>query len=155
MSDTHAPLLKKLLCAAVCADWKQVVLNGGPPCFHLSEAGRFCLRAERWMGHGTDKQRHDHAFVSLADLLAALAPPSVASPITSEQKDDDDLSRHFLGRAPVRLDHADTSCLQRGRKARGHFFKLGRGLIDLAIAGLRNRAARDKEKCAQREEVTQ
>jgi len=33
------------------ADWGQVICNGGPPCFHL-EGGRFCLRAERWPGHG-------------------------------------------------------------------------------------------------------
>lgn len=33
------------------ADWQQVVFNGGPPCFHI-EDGRFCLRAQRWEGHG-------------------------------------------------------------------------------------------------------
>ena len=46
-----------------CIDWQQVVLNGGPPCFHI-ERGRFCLAAERWAGHGVF-----HNYVSLADLL--------------------------------------------------------------------------------------
>jgi hypothetical protein len=49
--------------AARLADWGQVASNGGPPCFHL-EGGRFCLRAERWDGHGPV-----HVFISLADLL--------------------------------------------------------------------------------------
>lgn len=54
--------------AAKNADWVQVVLNGGPPCFHLEEdRSRFCLRAERWDGHGAA----DHPFVSLADLFSA------------------------------------------------------------------------------------
>lgn len=58
--------------AAKYADWQQVAFNGGPPCFHVdADARRFCLRAERWQGHGIDRWRHDHAFVSLADLLAA------------------------------------------------------------------------------------
>lgn len=39
-----------LLEAARIADWEQVRLNGGPPCFYI-EDGRFCLRAHRWMGH--------------------------------------------------------------------------------------------------------
>ena len=52
--------------AAACrADWTQVVLNGGPPCFHLKN-DRFCLRAERWFGHD---HAVDHAFISLAALL--------------------------------------------------------------------------------------
>lgn len=55
--------------AAEKADWQQVVLNGGPPCFALVDAdGTFCLRAERWMGHGTDH----HEFVSLAHALKVL-----------------------------------------------------------------------------------
>ncbi len=54
--------------AAYWADWTQVALNGGPPCFHL-ENGRFCLRAARWDGH-TDKDEYpEHRFVSLAALL--------------------------------------------------------------------------------------
>ncbi len=67
--ETGAGGLAHLLKAAQNADWQQVVLNGGPPCFHFeSERGKFCLRAERWPGHG----KAHHAFVSLADLLAAL-----------------------------------------------------------------------------------
>lgn len=54
-----------LLCAAVFMDWGQVVCNGGPPCFHYEpERRRFCGRAERWAGHGSD-----HSFVPLRDLL--------------------------------------------------------------------------------------
>lgn len=64
---------KALIKAAKHADWMQVVLNQGPPCFHL-EDDKFCLRAQRWAGHG--KADSDiHAFVSLADLLAQLPPP--------------------------------------------------------------------------------
>jgi hypothetical protein len=52
--------------AAKNADWMQVVLNQGPPCFHYEPERRlFCLRAERWAGHGDF-----HAFVPLADLLS-------------------------------------------------------------------------------------
>jgi hypothetical protein len=54
--------------AADRADWVQVALNGGPPCFFL-ENDRFCLRAERWAGH-TDRDKYpEHRFVSLAALL--------------------------------------------------------------------------------------
>ncbi len=52
--------------AAEQMEWVQVVLvvlNGGPPCFHLDD-GLFCGRAERWAGH-----EDIHSFVSLADLL--------------------------------------------------------------------------------------
>lgn len=52
--------------AARNMDWVQVVLNGGPPCFHLQDDGRFCGRAMRWVGH-TDED--PHKFVSLAELL--------------------------------------------------------------------------------------
>jgi len=45
-------------------DWGQVIANGGPPCFYI-EHGQFCLRAERWEGHGGVL----HDYVSLADLL--------------------------------------------------------------------------------------
>ena len=60
--------LKALIRAAAFADWQKVVLNGGPPCFHLQSRGAFCLRAERWDGHSGNNP--DHAFVSLADLLS-------------------------------------------------------------------------------------
>ena len=52
--------------AAKGMDWGQVVMNGGPPCFHVQEDGRFCGRAERWDGH---RLPDFHDFVSLADLL--------------------------------------------------------------------------------------
>ena len=51
-----------VLAACKSADWQQVVQNGGPPCFHL-EGSQFCLRAERWQGHGVA-----HKFISLADF---------------------------------------------------------------------------------------
>lgn len=60
-------LLERISEAATGMDWTQVVLNGGPPCFHL-EVGRFCLRAERWAGHGTG-ENDIHPFVP---TLAAL-----------------------------------------------------------------------------------
>lgn len=56
--------MKPLLEAAKNMDWQQVVLNGGPPCFHL-EGERFCGRAERWDGHDGC-----HKFVSLEELLS-------------------------------------------------------------------------------------
>jgi hypothetical protein len=55
--------------AATNADWLQVILNGGPPCFHL-EGERFCLRAQRWAGHiVTTDGPLDHKFVSFAAAL--------------------------------------------------------------------------------------
>ena len=59
----------KLVTAAENADWVQVVLNGGPPCFHL-EGERFCLRAYRWAGH--DPESRHHRFVSLAGLITTV-----------------------------------------------------------------------------------
>lgn len=63
-----------ILDAAKRMDWEQVVLNGGPPCFHLCEDGRFCGRAMRWEGHRScyrgDKVIHH--YVSLANLLEQL-----------------------------------------------------------------------------------
>ena len=64
------PTTRQLVKAARNADWTQVVLNGGPPCFHYEKKrGRLCLRAERWPGHNTVDVIGDHPFVSLADLL--------------------------------------------------------------------------------------
>ena len=60
-----------LLHAAENADWGQVVMNGGPPCFQVCEDGLFCLRAERWAGHVADAYRGSHKFVSLHAMLAA------------------------------------------------------------------------------------
>lgn len=61
----------ELLAAATRMDWQQVVLNGGPPCFH-AESGKFCGRAERWEGH---RYQGDHEYVSLASLVLALLRP--------------------------------------------------------------------------------
>lgn len=47
-------------------DWEQVVLNGGPPCFHV-ENKRFCLRAMPWQGHGIL-----HDYVSLQQLFVKI-----------------------------------------------------------------------------------
>ena len=61
----------ELLRAARSANWQQVIMNGGPPCFHL-EGRHFCLRAETWQGHTTDKDEWPyHKFISLEALLAA------------------------------------------------------------------------------------
>jgi hypothetical protein len=56
--------LDAVLVAAENMDWMQVVLNQGPPCFHLEKNGYFCGRAKRWDGHECM-----HPFVSLADLI--------------------------------------------------------------------------------------
>jgi hypothetical protein len=64
--------LKDFIEAARFADWDQVVANGGPPCFHLQENGRFCLRTPSWQGHGIPVFHDEsvyHAYVSLIDLL--------------------------------------------------------------------------------------
>ena len=53
--------------AANNADWDQVLMNGGPPCFHL-EGEWFCLRAKRWYGH----DEIHHQFVSFGDLIKRL-----------------------------------------------------------------------------------
>lgn len=65
--EQAVPMLVELtptLLAAQKMDWGQVVLNGGPPCFHICEDGRFCGRAERWDGHDDV-----HKFTSLADMV--------------------------------------------------------------------------------------
>lgn len=49
-------VLDALIAAAKGADWQQVVQNGGPPCFHIEDDGRFCLRAQRWAGHDSMHQ---------------------------------------------------------------------------------------------------
>lgn len=81
---------QKILEAAVVVDWMQVVLNQGPPCFHLEEYGSFCLRSERWDGHGIEDF---HDFVSLHDLLRILIIPvnnnptsPASSPEPTQQK---------------------------------------------------------------------
>lgn len=65
--------------AARRADWQQVVLNGGPPCFYLESDGRFCLRAERWAGHTQKEEWPEHRYVSLAALLHEVRREALAS----------------------------------------------------------------------------
>lgn len=65
------PSIEALKAACEQPDWEMILRNGGPPCFHVSiEPGesdpRFCLRAERWAGHGDA-----HPFVSLFALVTA------------------------------------------------------------------------------------
>lgn len=55
--------------AAKNPDWQQVVLNGGPPCFHIDN-GKFCFRAKRWAGHDSV-----HKYISLAEVFSHHAPP--------------------------------------------------------------------------------
>lgn len=83
--------------AATEADWDQVVLNGGPPCFHL-EGRRFCLRARDWFGHGAIRGS-DHKYVSLVDLLDPLlagriTPHEATAP--TEAKEDTFTVEGFL-----------------------------------------------------------
>jgi len=62
------PNLGEVLAAANNADWQQVLLNGGPPCFHFdAERGKFCLAAQRWAGHGKL-----HPFTGLADMIGSV-----------------------------------------------------------------------------------
>ena len=65
--EEAAQRLRELVEAALLADWLQVVLNGGPPCFAILE-GRFCLRAMRWEGH---RNGSDHSYVTLAEAIRA------------------------------------------------------------------------------------
>lgn len=60
--------MNKFVQAALHADWQQVVMNGGPPCFHLEEGGKFCLRAQRWQGHFL---KDFHEFIPLAVMIAS------------------------------------------------------------------------------------
>ncbi len=74
--ETRTSESRPIVTAAQNADWQQVALNGGPPCFHLA-GEKFCLAAQRWAGHP-----EHHAFVSLVDLLERLP-----------KYDDDDVCR--------------------------------------------------------------
>jgi len=62
--EFHLRIREKYITAANAADWEQVLLNGGPPCFHMEEDGRFCFRAMRWAGHPADDE-----FISLSRML--------------------------------------------------------------------------------------
>lgn len=66
------PDLEKLAKPIAGIDWGQVRLNGGPPCFHVMDYERFCLRAERWDGHDP-KREPDHLFVPLSDVLTQMS----------------------------------------------------------------------------------
>lgn len=69
IEDPEDLAIAVLIEAAQHADWTQVALNGGPPCFYLEDNyGLFCLRAKRWHDGNADP----HEFVSLADLLRDL-----------------------------------------------------------------------------------
>lgn len=58
---------KQLFIAAQNADWMQVVLNRGPPCFHFeADRERFCLRNQEWHDHKSTP----HPYKPLATLLA-------------------------------------------------------------------------------------
>jgi len=62
MSNEH-----KLKSAAKKMDWMQIVLNGGPPCFHIEPDGRFCGRAER--RHDEQASAMFHSFEPLERLV--------------------------------------------------------------------------------------
>lgn len=63
---------ERLLTAARFADWVQVRLNGGPPCFWLApDDNRFCLRAQRWEGHDSH-----HQFTTLEAALLSDSTPT-------------------------------------------------------------------------------
>ena len=72
------PASQELIHAAESADWGQVVANGGPPCFHIEDR-RFCLRAERWIGHGKSKQyfSYAHDFVPLKSIVCQPDLPAI------------------------------------------------------------------------------
>lgn len=64
------PTLADVIRAAERADWAQVVMNGGPPCFHLETDGKFCLRAQRWEGHKVKQSGGGlHPYLPLDGLL--------------------------------------------------------------------------------------
>lgn len=58
------------------ADWGQVICNGGPPCFHL-DGSRFCLRAQRWEGHGSA----DHPYTPMDQMMARFSADSAIEAI--------------------------------------------------------------------------
>lgn len=67
----NAHKLKQIFVAAENMDWTQVVLNGGPPCFHIDKRDlRFCGRAARWAGHG---EKNFHDFVPLDQLIKSVS----------------------------------------------------------------------------------
>lgn len=79
MNLAEAERLEAIAKACAIADWEQILRNGGPPCFYLEGLRsdevqvKFCLRAERWAGHGLD-----HKFVSLSSVFAEAAKLNTA-----------------------------------------------------------------------------
>lgn len=70
-----------LLAAARNADWVQVAMNQGPPCFHLEDDGYFCLRAERWGGHHSHNGSIPcHEYISLENQLQTITEPVTKNP---------------------------------------------------------------------------
>lgn len=65
IKDQKALRLLELACSD--PDWQQVALNGGPPCFHLCDDGRFCFRAKRWEGH-----EDLHKYISFSSFVKSL-----------------------------------------------------------------------------------
>ncbi len=55
--------------AAKVADWKQVGLSGGSPCFYL-DGDSFCLRSHRWAGHVVTGF---HSYVPLEEFIDMVA----------------------------------------------------------------------------------
>jgi len=78
MTDSRALAdMNQYVLAAKNADWLQVVLNQGPPCFFFErDSQKFCLRAQRWMGHHDEPPTHH--FVSLEDMLLAFVSHDAA-----------------------------------------------------------------------------
>lgn len=74
---------KKILLAAKNADWEQVMLNGGPPCFRFEE-GRFCLRAKRW--HDETGKVSGWEYVPLDQLLKDYGNKRVAESMDAALK---------------------------------------------------------------------
>lgn len=75
--------LEPFMEAARIADWEQVRLNGGPPCFKFME-GSFCLRAKRWEGHDCH-----HEYTTLHDAFElALGAALAIQPATTEPVND-------------------------------------------------------------------
>ena len=84
---------REVLEAARRADWGQVAMNGGPPCFHL-DGSRFCFRVERWAGHNGQ-----HKFLPIE---AAIAAWSTAI--------KDEIKKHIEARIMVAADAAIIAC---------------------------------------------
>jgi hypothetical protein len=101
--ETRAGLPDGLHEAAQLADWGQVAMNGGPPCFHL-EGGKFCLRAWRWAGHNDS-----HTYIGLHELLQSLTRSTETIPDGVCAK-----CRHWIGY------HGEFGCIATGCECMEH-----------------------------------